>query len=249
MSLSFGSLFAGIGGIDLGLEKAGMECRWQVEIDPYCRGILRKHWPDVPKFGDIRTIKELPYVDVIAGGFPCQPTSLNGKRAAQRDERWLWPEFARVVRSVRPRFVLVENVTGLLSAGFGDVLGDLAKLGFDAEWSCLPAGAFGAPHIRNRVFIIAYPAGLAGSVLANTHGAGRQEQPPAVSAPKEQSGYTGHPWWASEPAVRRVAHGIPGKLDRVRALGNAVVPQVVEYIGRRLVTFAEAQVTIARSGV
>jgi len=117
----FGSLFTGIGGIDLGLERAGWECKWQVEIDEFCQKILAKHWPNVPKFGDVRQIKEgqLEHVDLIAGGFPCQPVSTAGKRKGREDERWLWPEMARIVRMVRPRFVLVENVPGILSVNRG----------------------------------------------------------------------------------------------------------------------------------
>ncbi len=153
---TFGSLFAGIGGIDLGLERAGWECQWQVENDPYCTKVLEKHWPDVQRFGDLKEVTELPPVDLIAGGFPCQPVSHAGKRKGEADERWLWPEFARIIRLVRPPLVLVENVPGLLSRGMGAVLGDLAALGYDAEWESLPAAAFGAPHLRYRVFIVGY---------------------------------------------------------------------------------------------
>jgi DNA (cytosine-5)-methyltransferase 1 len=103
-----------------------------VEIDDYCRRVLAKHWPDVPKFGDIRTVTggELEWVDLICGGFPCQPVSIAGLRLGRDDERWMWPEYARIVRLVRPRLVLVENVPGLLGRGMGDVLGDLAALGY-----------------------------------------------------------------------------------------------------------------------
>src|SRR6266487_3849645 len=101
--MRFGSLFSGIGGLDLGLERAGMECRWQVEIDPYCQAVLRKHWPGVPKYEDVRTISdELERVDLVCGGFPCQPVSLAGRRRGAADERWLWPEFARLLRVLRP---------------------------------------------------------------------------------------------------------------------------------------------------
>jgi len=154
-----GSLFSGIGGFDLGLERAGFEIRWQVEIDPYCLRVLERHWPDVKRYGDIREVDphELERVTLLAGGFPCQPVSVAGKRLGQDDPRWLWPEFARFVRALRPSFVLVENVPGLLIRGMGDVLGDLAACGYDAEWQVLPDGAFGAPHLRERVFLVAYP--------------------------------------------------------------------------------------------
>src|SRR5262245_30804281 len=127
---TFGSLFAGIGGLDLGLERAGWTVRWQVEIDPFCQRVLAKHWPAVPRYGDVTTLslERVERVDLICGGFPCQPVSHAGERLAQDDPRWLWPAFARVVRALRPRLVLVENVTGLLSAGMGDVLRDLAGM-------------------------------------------------------------------------------------------------------------------------
>src|SRR5438270_5688184 len=159
--LTVGSLFSGIGGLDLGLERAGMSVAWQVENDPFCAAVLEKHWPGVKRYGDIREIRweEVESVDLVCGGFPCQPVSLAGRRLGTTDDRWLWPEFARCVRTVRPRYVLVENVPGLLVRGMGDVLGDLAACGYDAEWDCLPAAAVGAPHLRYRVFIVAYTAG------------------------------------------------------------------------------------------
>jgi DNA (cytosine-5)-methyltransferase 1 len=277
---TFGSLFAGIGGIDLGLERAGWECRWQVEIDDFCRKVLTKHWPDVPKYSDIKEIDghELQAVDLIAGGFPCQPVSLAGKRKAQEDERWLWHEFARIIGRVRPRMVLAENVPGLRSKGFGDVLRDLARLGYDAEWACIPAAAFGAPHLRYRLFIVAYArsieyegagdedqrqtaARLPQTVVADALGVGSELR---QAEGRRQGGFTGSGGavpdadeggclgrsgkfreagrgepsdcgrWAVEPAVGRVAYGVPGRVDRLKGLGNAVVPQVAEWIGRRL---------------
>ena len=156
--LTFGSLFSGIGAIDLGLERAGIECRWQVEIEPYCIRVLEKHWPAVKRHGDITKIEgsELERVDIICGGYPCQPFSQAGQRKGSEDARHLWPEFARIIRLLRPRYVLLENVPGHLSLGFGDVLGDLAGLGFDAEWTCVRAADVGASHLRKRVFVVAY---------------------------------------------------------------------------------------------
>jgi len=135
------SLFSGIGGLELGLERAGMTVVGQVEIDPWCRKVLAKHWPEVPRHDDVRTCVDWwrseprPAVHVVAGGFPCQPASSAGLRLAQDDERWLWPAMARVVRELRPEYVVLENVVGLLDRGFDEVLGSLASLGFDAEWS------------------------------------------------------------------------------------------------------------------
>lgn len=225
--MNVGSLFSGIGGIDLGLERAGMRVRWQVEIDDYCRRVLAKHWPDVPRYGDIRALdwSTVEPVDLVAGGFPCQPVSLAGKRLAQADARWLWPEVARCVRALRPRFVFLENVPGLLVRGMGDVLGDLAACGYMGEWDCLPASAFGAPHRRDRVWIVAYANG------------GRELQPQGcISNERERIGNGS--WWTPEPSIRRVDDGTPRRLDRIGRLGNAVVPQVVEWIGRRIMECA-----------
>jgi site-specific DNA-cytosine methylase len=159
MGNRFGSLFTGIGGMDKGLEDAGWECAFQIEIDPYCTAVLEKHWPNVPRFGDITEVDfdEVPAVDLLAGGFPCQPVSYAGKGKAQADHRWLWPHFARAIRALRPRLVLVENVPGLRGRGLDTVLGDLTTLGYDAEWHCIPAAALGAPHRRDRIWIVAYP--------------------------------------------------------------------------------------------
>ena len=159
--MTFGSLFAGIGGFDLGLERAGMECKWQVEIDDYCLKVLAKHWPDVPKYGDVTKLtgKELERVDLVCGGFPCQPVSLAGKRKGDKDERWLWDEMYRICKVVRPSWILGENVPGLLSAEsgwlFGQILRDLAEGGHDVLWDNFPAGILGAHFLGSRVFIFA----------------------------------------------------------------------------------------------
>ena len=158
--MNFGSLFSGIGGIDLGLERAGMQCRWQVEIDPFCRKILAKHWPHVKRYGDITKLdgRELEPVDLIAGGFPCQDLSQAGKRIGIEGPRsGLWFEFARIVRVLRPGYVLAENVPGLLTnpGAMAAVIGDLARCGYVGLWRCLRASEFGASHLRKRVFIVA----------------------------------------------------------------------------------------------
>ncbi len=158
--MNVGSLFAGIGGFDLGFERAGMRTVWQVEKDPYCRAVLARHFPDAERFEDVRDVgvHNLKPVHVLCAGFPCQPVSRVGLRLGTADERWLWPEVARIAGELRPRFIVLENVPGLLTHGMGVVLGDLAALGYDAEWDCLSAAAFGAPHIRDRVWIVAYPS-------------------------------------------------------------------------------------------
>lgn len=160
--LTVGSLFSGIGGFELGLERTGgFKTVWQCEIDEFCQKVLAKHWPDVQRFSDIKEMNgDVPHVDVICGGFPCQPVSVAGKRKGDCDERWLWPEFFRVVCEVNPTWVLVENVPGLLSADsgriFGGILRDLSRCGYDAEWNIISAANVGAPHLRKRVFIVAY---------------------------------------------------------------------------------------------
>jgi DNA (cytosine-5)-methyltransferase 1 len=244
---TFGSLFSGIGGLDLGLERAGWRCAFQIENDPYCQRVLAKHWPDVPRWGDIREVTpdDLPRVDLLAGGFPCQPVSSAGGKRGTADDGWLWPEFARLIRVVRPRLVLVENVPGLLyrTGGMGVVLGDLATCGYDAEWDCLPAAAVGAPHLRDRVWIVGYPHDEGQSVrpfdaevavlsaVGDTHGAPADACP---SGRRSRSGVSQSTWWDTEPPLDRVAHGIPARVDRLRGLGNAVVPQVAEWLGHRL---------------
>lgn len=237
------SLFSGIGGLELGLERAGMTVVGQVELDDYCRRVLATHWPEVPRHDDVRTAVHWwqsmprPHVDLVCGGFPCQPFSTAGRRRGIADERWGWPWMERIVRVVRPRYVLVENVAALLDDGdaFGWVLRDLAALGFDAEWSVLPACAVGAPHTRERLFLVAYPNGVDGPPrvgLGNGWPVPRRRRDP-------------HPWpdpihglLATPPDTGGVADGVSPELDgvRVRALGNAVVPQVAEYIGHRLMS-------------
>jgi len=186
--MTFGSLFSGIGGIDLGLERAGHQCRWQVEIDEFCRKVLRKHWPEVPRFRDITKIegRELERVDLICGGFPSQDLSQAGKRAGIEGSRsGLWFEFARIVGILRPRYVLIENVPGLLDyRAMPRVVGELARLGYVGSWLSLRASQFGASHLRKRVFIVAHdtrqlgrrePFGIPGRAVPTCPDADRAE--------------------------------------------------------------------------
>jgi DNA (cytosine-5)-methyltransferase 1 len=326
--LTFGSLFSGIGGIDLGLERAGMQCRWQSEIDPYASRVLAKHWPDIPNLGDVTKIdwRNVERTDVVAGGYPCQPFSVAGRRDGDNDPRHLWPHFRNAICVLRPRYALLENVSGHLSLGFGHVLADLAALGYDCRWDCIPAASVGAPHLRDRVFVIARDTRTeqrrpmadsnntgsrdalrtrwhapwdGSSPMGDTHGKRLERQrteqqtarsvgasPHVADTDSErcekqqsatvanQSGFCGgssdeamadttgqqlgidrssgnvanksgrgcdhcrgetphdtRQQWAPEPNVGRVANGIPRRMDRLRALGNAVVPQVAEHIG------------------
>lgn len=240
MTINVLSLFAGIGGLELGLERAGMTVVGQVEIDPFCRQVLQKHWPDVPKHDDVRTAiqwwesEPRPHVDLICGGFPCQPFSLAGKQQGLADERWGWPWMRDVIDAVRPSFLIVENVPALRrdTEAFHIILSDLSALGFDAEWDVVSACTLGASHRRRRLFVVAYPAGAELQGLHETRGRINLQ-----SAPRDV-------WrnWAPEPALARVAHGIPRRLvrDEIKALGNAVVPQVSEYVGAQLLQAIQA---------
>ena len=329
-----GSLFSGIGGMDVGFERAGFTVSWQVEKDDWCRRVLAKHWPDVPRYEDVTTLtgEELAPVDVICGGFPCQPVSHAGQQKGRNDDRWLWPHFARLLGVLRPRYALVENVPGLFTANggdaFGEVVGDLASLGYDCEWDVISAADVGAPHLRKRVWIVAESQRARSGVQSRhteTRGQrgehSRASQPTLVSPddgetrpegidtgrtdlahadsarrPRNQnddgarvrqsdapggrrgdqrerqkatrkealadanhevqpsrtfyadegaslSEFTsGHQWWSIEPNVGRVAHGVPKRVDRLRGLGNAVVPQVVEWIGHRIMDVERDQI-------
>lgn len=159
--LTVGSLFSGAGLCDLGLHWAGFQHKYFCEVDPFCQSVLRRHWPDVPMFADIRELSGhvLPHVDVLCGGFPCQDVSVAGKRKGitSTSRSGLWNEYKRIITEVRPRYIIAENVSGLLSLGIEDVLQGLAEVRYDAEWEVLPAASLGAPHHRERVFIIAYP--------------------------------------------------------------------------------------------
>ena len=156
--ISIGSCFSGIGGIEKGLEDTGgFKTKWQIEIDEYATKVLEKHWPNVKRYRDIRDVVRPERVDIITGGYPCQPFSVAGQRKGEQDERHLWPELLRLIRMLRPKYALLENVPGHLSMGFGRVIGDLAESGYDAEWQVLSARQFGANHLRRRIFIVAYP--------------------------------------------------------------------------------------------
>ena len=223
-------LFAGIGGLSLGLERAGMHVVGHVEINPFCRRVLHKHWPEVPAHDDVHTALDWwrsqprPAVDVVAGGYPCQPDSLAGPRRGSDDPRWLWPRMADVIAGIRPRWVIGENVLGHRTGGLSTVLADLQRLGYTPHTGVVRACEMGAPHPRPRLF-----------VLAHTNGPGRPTRC-RLESPRPAPVREGR--WATEPRVGRVAHGLPGRVDRVTALGNAVVPDVAEHLGRLLTTHA-----------
>lgn len=266
--LTVGSCFAGIGGLELGLEwTGGFETKWQIENDEYASRVLAKHWPGVKHYSDIRNVVRPDPVDLICGGFPCQDVSLAGKREGLGGKRsTLWGEMFRLICKAKPRWVVAENVPGLLSSDggrfFGNILGDLASSGYDAEWGVLSAAGVGAPHIRERIFIIAHTqclgrearAGRTGiqskeqnavgsnaldvrEVLADAPqlgGIGRMARPREAESGRAYAEATGHGWWIAEPNVGRVASRVPFRVDRLRCLGNAVVPQVAQKIGEMI---------------
>jgi len=308
-------LFAGIGGFTLGLERAGFETVAFCEIEPYAQKVLQKNWPEVPIYDDVRqlTAERLAAdgigVDVITGGFPCQDISLAGRQAGIEGERTgLWSEIARLISELQPRYAIMENVTNLISGDsgrwFGRVLGDLAEIGYDAEWHCIPASAIGAHHHRDRVWIVAYPnsdsqpgrtinAGKVHPSALLAHPSGGEREPGAEKqrvlrtlqenravndhlggrgeahaslladpfSPRFQGGQeagnngkdrkeprhqliTGLSGvqggiWATEPSVGRVVNGIPARSHRLKCLGNAVVPQIPELIGRAIMEFED----------
>ncbi len=230
-------LFAGIGGLSLGLERAGFHVVGQVEINPFCRRVLARHWPEVPRHDDVRTAiqwwdsRPRPRVDAVVGGYPCQPESLAGLRRGTNDERWLWPEMAQVVAHLRPRPVIGENVLGHRTKGLRFVLRDLARLGYTATPGVIRACEVGAPHARPRLFVLAYADGGDGpSWLGPRNGwpvPGRPGATPTWGDPL--AGFM-----EAAARGRRVADGLSRRMDpdRIRAPGNAVVPAVAERIGR-----------------
>ncbi len=311
-------LFSGLGGFSLGLTRAGLRTAAFCEIDPYCRAVLAERWPGVPIHGDVRKLDGRTYrgtVDVICGGYPCQPFSMAGQRRGAEDERHLWPEMHRLIREVRPRWLVAENVAGHISLGFDEVAASLEAEGFAVWPFVIPACAVGALHRRDRLWLVAHASGagklreagelpetqrrphgavsrqpVGASAVADACGAGLYQRRLAGDAEGEmpeprgmggdglpggnvpeteivadaerqrlpgsrQHESAGHPaprhagqaaefehggladQWAVEPAVGRVAHGIPHRVERLRALGNAIVPQIAELIGRAILAY------------
>ena len=295
---TIGSLFAGIGGLELGLEWAGFgPTLWQVERDAYAARVLARHWPSAKRYDDVRTVGKhnLQSVDILCGGFPCQDLSFAGKGAGLNGERsGLWREFARIIGEIRPKYVVVENVSALLGRGFGDVLGDLAALGYDAQWDCIPASALCAPHRRERLFLVAYckhircrgyevegkPRGLdqvectmRGAQCKKTisirgssqDGIGRNAIQigecsnacfnESIGNAKSDLGGTVDGFsrwldrgWPSRPSEQQKAWEAPrttenatDRRSRIKALGNAVVPQVGYIVGQMIAAMEMAE--------
>lgn len=280
-------LFSGIGGFSLGLERAGMETIAFCEIEPFCQKVLKKHWPDVPVFDDIRklTANELPKKpDVICGGYPCQPFSVAGKQRGKEDDRHLWPEMFRLIREIKPAWIIAENVAGHVNLGLDEVLFDLESEGYQTQPFVIPACSLNAHHRRDRVWIVGHSehngsptnekygkpeengnhiqkgaiqasqsTGASSSrgshkmeILGNTCcsrmqvGIPEQEQWQKGKPKKSNNrgnrlnGWSGNSIWSTEPDVGRVADGIPDRVDRIKSLGNSVVPQIPEIIGKAI---------------
>ena len=258
MMLRMLDLFAGIGGFSYAGEKlvGGYETVAFCEYDKHAQNVLRKHWPDTEIIGDIRELADdadrfRGMVDIITGGYPCQPFSLAGVRRGDQDDRHLWPEMLRVIEAVRPTWVIGENVAGHISMGLDTVLSDLESAGYTSRCYVIPAVSADARHRRDRCWIVAHSdsesepdgaeheqrLGRANNV-PNADSEGLQRQPkPNGSRQKgrQQISYEGLPWgkskfWEPEPEICRVANGIPGRVHRLKQLGNSIVPQVAARI-------------------
>lgn len=244
-------LFSGVGGFSLGLERTGgFRTVAFCEIQEFQRRILSKHWPEVPIYHDVRTLdstilqRDGIAVDVICAGFPCQDVSIAGRGAGIDGSRTgLWRQVIRLAEKLAPRFVILENVSQIRSRGLEHLLSALAAIGYDAEWHCIPAAHVGAPHRRDRLWLIAYRQGDAlgpdtyflGPYPAQMHVDGSAE------LRDEQERVAGSlAWWRTEPAVERVVDGLPSKLDiaRIGAIGNAVVPFIPQMIGNAILLAA-----------
>ena len=264
-------VFSGIGGFPLGFEWAGLsEPSMFCEIEPWCRKVLRKHWPTVPIINDIKELandpeKLIPHCDILTGGYPCQPFSVAGKQKAHEDDRHLWPYLYEIITCKRPTYAVLENVYGHIGLGLDTVLLDLEAEGYATRTFVVPASAVNAPHRRDRLWIVAYSNSkglegwkeardsegqgqtyneqstrcserrtvaysnserLQGAKQFGTSNEGHQASH-SITQPPEVDGNQ----WAVEPNVGRVAHGIPRRVDRIRGLGNAIVPQIAMQIG------------------
>lgn len=271
--MTYATTFSGIGGWEIGLNACGWELKWQCECDPFCRTLLNERF-GVPIYDDIRTVcgQNPPPVDALIGSPPCQPFSVAGKKRGASDERHLYPAFLGLVRHIKPRWVLMEQVPAILTIDrgrvFGSYLAGLAALGFDIVWHCIPACAVGAPHRRDRVWIMAHAQRAWGREQLRTNA----EREPLSKAERKEGAFgirsssenvadcernglevvpcqqrdndakfsptqrsdLWRDWWETEPNIRRVANGIPFRVDRLKGLGNAVVPQIPFLIGQSI---------------
>lgn len=231
-------LFSGIGGFSLGLERTGgFETVAFCEIDPFCQKVLKKHWPDTPIYEDVRNLEHDGSIDVITGGFPCQDISTAGKLAGLKEgtRSGLWSEIARLTSKLRPSYVIVENVSNLLigpaeqrGGWFSRILGDLASIGYDAEWDCIQPGHIGIPSIRDRVWLCAYPAGQHVEKVVVPRGLSLKHRRVGAA----HISCTG--WAVDQCRMGRGVDGIPDEVDQFKALGNTLYPQIPEIIGHAI---------------
>lgn len=233
--IKIGSLFAGIGGFELGLERAipGSKTVWQVEQERFCQKILRKHWPDANIYDDVRAVgaHNLEQVDIICGGFPCQDISNAGLgRGLDGEKSSLWFEMLRVICELRPRVAVMENVPAITFRGLPRILGGLSAAGYDSEWKIISARETGAFHLRKRMFVVAYSSGqrlerCKNQEITRILGPWREEQFTRLLSSQ---------WKLGIPTKSNsgIHDGIPGRMDRLKALGNAIVPQCSELLGR-----------------
>lgn len=280
--MNVGSLFSGIGGIELGFEREGFETKWFVEKDAFCQSVLRKHWPKVKIYGDVTSVdfRKTEPIDVLTGGFPCQDISVAGKGKGITGERsGLWKEYFRAIREIRPKFAVIENVSILTKRGLNVILADLAEIGYDAEWLCLQAKDFGAPHRRERIFIIAYPNSNGFNESDSTSKSmevkvGKVSESKQIRERRIDESATGSPIFITDSWSNRIQwikqkvlqgnnefsrfknvktiedlrgrpdipepllwgnnNGLSNRVDRIKSLGNSVVPQVAQFIARRI---------------
>jgi len=265
-------LFSGIGGFSLGLERAGMKTVAFCEVDKHCQKVLNKHWPGIPIFDDVKKLKKKhinQHIDVVCGGFPCQDISVAGQKKGIKNgnRSGLWKEFARIIKEVKPQYAIIENVANLRNLGLNQVIKDLWSIGFRCEWHIISARSVGAPHLRERVWIIAYPKGdtgrlqqKSGKKLKETLFTGKpcengetsdtdmprfwkafaSEESQSEWWTKTTASFRG--WWKIESGICRVDDGLPRGLDknrkeRIKQLGNSVVPQIPELIGMAILEY------------
>ena len=237
--LTIVDLFSGIGGFSLAGDRAGFRTVCFAEVDPYASAVLGKHWPGVPNLGDITKADFSPYAGatVLTGGFPCQPFSVAGKRRGKTDDRFLWPAMLSVIAAVKPAWVLGENVAGIVRMELDRVLADLEGQGYFAVPLVIPACAVEADHRRFRVWAVAY---LDGPGLQVTRKRGASEG--ASKGVSIQPAFTSFPGREAYPELLRSVHGLPRRMDRIKCLGNAIVPQVAEVILRAIAQIERGEV-------
>ncbi len=247
--MTHGSLFSGIGGFELGAEWAGIKTLWNCEIEEFQRSILKKHFPNAKQYTDIKELKNPEYVDIISGGFPCQDISMANTRGAKGingERSGLWKEYFRIIRDVRPKYIVAENSAAITFRGLEHVLCDLSEIGYDAQWQCLSATSFGFKDYRERIYIIAYPH-------ENREFSKRMDNP-FIDVQQYQNQKIGSKVWSefsldsqkmvftynqwgdtgqeliTEPLLCGESDGIPDQIHRLEALGNSVKPQIAQYL-------------------